>query len=133
MLVELSVVEQRYQAVLAVIRDGVPVVEAASRFGVSRQASEARHRPTSQRVNRSSERRRHPRAQADNDAWLARKAKMAEQGVKRAKPIETDELVQEISLRRATLGAGRRSRGGTRTRAGRYRDRGPARRQRLAL
>jgi transposase InsO family protein len=38
MLVELSVVEQRYQAVLAVIRDGVPVVQVASRFGVSRQA-----------------------------------------------------------------------------------------------
>jgi transposase len=31
-------VEQRYQAVLAVIRDGVPVVEVARRFGVSRQA-----------------------------------------------------------------------------------------------
>ena len=30
--------EQRYQAVLAVIRDGVPVVEVAGRFGVSRQA-----------------------------------------------------------------------------------------------
>jgi transposase InsO family protein len=38
MLVELSVVEQRYQAVLAVIRDGVPIVEVARRFGVSRQA-----------------------------------------------------------------------------------------------
>ena len=38
MLVELSVVEQRYQAVLAVIRDGVAVVEVATRFGVSRQA-----------------------------------------------------------------------------------------------
>ncbi len=38
MLVELSVVEQRYQAVLAVIRDGVPIVQVASRFGVSRQA-----------------------------------------------------------------------------------------------
>jgi transposase len=38
MLVELSVVEQRYQAVLAVIRDGVPIVEVASRMGVSRQA-----------------------------------------------------------------------------------------------
>jgi transposase InsO family protein len=38
MLVELSVVEQRYQAVLAVIRDGVPVTEVADRFGVSRQA-----------------------------------------------------------------------------------------------
>ena len=29
--------EQRYQAVLAVIRDGVPIVEVR-RFGVSRQA-----------------------------------------------------------------------------------------------
>jgi len=29
MLVELSVVEQRYHAVLAVIRDGVPIVEVA--------------------------------------------------------------------------------------------------------
>src|SRR4051794_22425069 len=38
MLVELSVVEQRYQAVLAVIRDGVPIVEVAQRFDVSRQA-----------------------------------------------------------------------------------------------
>jgi transposase InsO family protein len=38
MLVELSVVEQRYQAVLAVIREGVSVVEVAGRFGVSRQA-----------------------------------------------------------------------------------------------
>ena len=38
MLVELSVVEQRYQAVLAVIRDGVKVVEVARRFDVSRQA-----------------------------------------------------------------------------------------------
>ena len=35
---ELSVVEQRYPAVLAVIRDGVPIVEVARRFGVSRQA-----------------------------------------------------------------------------------------------
>jgi transposase InsO family protein len=38
MLVELSVMEQRYQAVLAVIRDGVPVVQVAHRFDVSRQA-----------------------------------------------------------------------------------------------
>jgi transposase InsO family protein len=38
MLVELSVVEQRYQAVLAVIRDGVSIVQVAHRFGVSRQA-----------------------------------------------------------------------------------------------
>jgi transposase InsO family protein len=37
MLVELSVVEQRYQAVLAVIRDGRSVVEVASQVGVSRQ------------------------------------------------------------------------------------------------
>src|SRR5512132_4145835 len=38
MLVELSVVEQSYQAVLAVIGDGVAIVEVAHRFGVSRQA-----------------------------------------------------------------------------------------------
>ena len=38
MLRELSVVEQRYQAVLAVIRDGVPIVQVAGRFDVSRQA-----------------------------------------------------------------------------------------------
>jgi transposase InsO family protein len=38
MLVELSVVEQRYQAVLAVIRDGIPITQVAERFGVSRQA-----------------------------------------------------------------------------------------------
>jgi hypothetical protein len=38
MLVELSVVEQRYQAVLAVIRDGVPIVEVARRLEVSRLA-----------------------------------------------------------------------------------------------
>jgi transposase len=31
-------VEQRYQAVLAVIRDGVPIVQVARRFDVSRQA-----------------------------------------------------------------------------------------------
>jgi transposase InsO family protein len=36
-LVEVSVVEQRYQAVLAV-QSGVPVVEVADRFGVSRQS-----------------------------------------------------------------------------------------------
>jgi transposase-like protein len=38
MLVELSVVEQRYQAVLAVIRDEIAIVQVAHRFGVSRQA-----------------------------------------------------------------------------------------------
>lgn len=37
MLVEVSVVEQRYQAVL-VVQSGVPVVEVAARFSVSRQS-----------------------------------------------------------------------------------------------
>jgi transposase InsO family protein len=36
-LVELSVMEQRYQAVLAVVQDGWKVTEVASRLGVSRQ------------------------------------------------------------------------------------------------
>jgi transposase len=36
-LVELSVMEQRYQAVLAVVQDGWKVVEVARRLGVSRQ------------------------------------------------------------------------------------------------
>jgi transposase-like protein len=36
MLVGVSAVEQRYQA--AVIRDGVPIVQVARRFDVSRQA-----------------------------------------------------------------------------------------------
>jgi transposase-like protein len=38
-LVELSVMEQRYQAVLAVVQDGWRVVEVARRVGVSRQAT----------------------------------------------------------------------------------------------
>ena len=38
MLVELSVVEQRYQAVLAVVQDGWKVVEVARRLGVTRQS-----------------------------------------------------------------------------------------------
>lgn len=38
MLVELGVVEQRYQAVLEVLNDGVPIVEVAARFGVTRQS-----------------------------------------------------------------------------------------------
>jgi len=42
MLVELSVVEQRYQAVLAVIRDGVSIVQVAHRFGVSKRATTGR-------------------------------------------------------------------------------------------
>ena len=39
-LVELSVVEQRYRAVLEV-KAGVPVAEVAERFGVSRQSVHA--------------------------------------------------------------------------------------------
>ena len=38
MLLELSVVEQRYNAVMEVLRDGCMVVEVAERYGVSRQA-----------------------------------------------------------------------------------------------
>jgi len=38
MLVELSVMEQRYQAVLAVVQDGWQVSEVARRLGVSRQS-----------------------------------------------------------------------------------------------
>lgn len=38
MLREISVVEQRYQAVLAVLDDGLSVTEAAAKTGVSRQA-----------------------------------------------------------------------------------------------
>jgi transposase InsO family protein len=40
-LVELSVMEQRYQAVLAVVQDGWKVVEVAERLGVSRQSVHA--------------------------------------------------------------------------------------------
>lgn len=38
MLVELSVMEQRYQAVLAVVQDGLKVTEVAARLGVARQS-----------------------------------------------------------------------------------------------
>lgn len=38
MLVELGLVEQRYQAVLEVLNDGAPVTDVARRYGVSRQA-----------------------------------------------------------------------------------------------
>ena len=38
MLVELSLMEQRYQAVLAVVQDGWKVSEVAERLGVSRQS-----------------------------------------------------------------------------------------------
>jgi transposase len=40
-LVELSVMEQRYQAVLAVVQDGWKVTEIAERVGVSRQTIHA--------------------------------------------------------------------------------------------
>jgi transposase-like protein len=40
-LVELSVMEQRYQAVLAVLQDGWQVSEVARRVGVSRQSIHA--------------------------------------------------------------------------------------------
>jgi transposase InsO family protein len=40
-LVEVSVMEQRYQAVLAVVQDGWKVVEVARRLGVSRQSVHA--------------------------------------------------------------------------------------------
>ena len=41
MLVELSVMEQRYQAVLAVVQDGWKVTVVAARLGVSRQSVHA--------------------------------------------------------------------------------------------
>ena len=41
MLVELSKMEQRYDAVLGVIRDGYSVAEVAEAYGVSRQSVHA--------------------------------------------------------------------------------------------
>src|SRR5690349_13949807 len=41
MLVELSVVEQRYRALLRVLVSGVPVTEVADRSGVSRKSVQA--------------------------------------------------------------------------------------------
>jgi transposase-like protein len=38
MLLELSLMEQRYHAVMEVLSGGVPVVEVAERYGVSRNA-----------------------------------------------------------------------------------------------
>jgi DNA-binding NarL/FixJ family response regulator len=40
-LAELSVMEQRYQAVLAVVQDGWKVTEVATRLGVSHQCVHA--------------------------------------------------------------------------------------------
>ena len=41
MLLELSVVEQRYDAVMEILRDGLSVTEVAERYGVSRQSVHA--------------------------------------------------------------------------------------------
>jgi transposase-like protein len=38
-LVELTVAEQRFNAVMEVLRDGLTVIEVAARYGVSRQAA----------------------------------------------------------------------------------------------
>lgn len=37
-LVERRIMEQRFEAVIVVVRDGLPVVEVAARFGVPRQS-----------------------------------------------------------------------------------------------
>ena len=37
MLLELTVAEQRFNAVMEVLRDGLTVIEVADRYGVSRQ------------------------------------------------------------------------------------------------
>jgi predicted DNA-binding protein YlxM (UPF0122 family) len=37
-LVELTVAEQRFNAVMEVLRDGLTVIEVVERYGVSRQA-----------------------------------------------------------------------------------------------
>lgn len=41
-MVELGLVEQRYQAVFKVLNDGAPITEVAARFGVSRQSEHRR-------------------------------------------------------------------------------------------
>ena len=41
MLVERSVMEQRFEAVMAVVRDGQPVTEVAARLGCPARASTA--------------------------------------------------------------------------------------------
>ncbi|MGZ8758091.1 MAG: helix-turn-helix domain-containing protein, partial [Aeromicrobium sp.] len=40
-MMEMSVAEQRYQAVLAVIADGLTITQVASKWGVSRQTVHA--------------------------------------------------------------------------------------------
>jgi hypothetical protein len=60
MLVELSVVEQRYQAVLAVIRDGVPIVQVAHLQGPMMQIWDGEELlKTVLRANRKEVRKRH--------------------------------------------------------------------------
>ena len=54
MLVELSKMEQRYDAVMAVIRDGLTVTEVAATFGVSRQSIYRGWRATRQGGSRRS-------------------------------------------------------------------------------
>jgi transposase len=44
MLVELSVVEQRYHAVIEVVLSDIPVIEVTERYGVSRKTVHARLR-----------------------------------------------------------------------------------------
>lgn len=46
MLVELSVVEQWYRAVMEVLAAGVPVVEVAERYGVSSQGRASTAKPS---------------------------------------------------------------------------------------
>jgi hypothetical protein len=52
MLVELSVMEQRYQAVLAVTQDGWKIVEVARKLEVSRQSVQPGSFATSKAVSR---------------------------------------------------------------------------------
>jgi transposase-like protein len=49
MLKEISVTEQRYQAVLAVLEDGPSLTEAAAKMGVSRQTLHGWLRPYADR------------------------------------------------------------------------------------
>jgi transposase-like protein len=48
-LVELSVMEQRYQAVMAVLQDGWKVSEVADRLGVARQSVQLDSPPRTRR------------------------------------------------------------------------------------
>ena len=50
MVVELSVIEQRYQAVLAVVQDGWEVTEVARRLRISRQSVHTAERRARQKI-----------------------------------------------------------------------------------